>query len=180
MEHAPADKPGQGGGLALGLVVLVAAFALIPRLFGGGTRSGADAPPFTAELVANAPEGSGKEVSLESLRGRPVVLDFWATWCGPCRAEAPVVDGLASRFKDKGLVTLGVNTSDEEGLAAGWAARNRISFPIVYDRDNAIAGAYDVHNIPTLVVIDRQGKIHAVRTGVTPASELERLVREVL
>ena len=168
------------------LALLVLALAGVTALAPG--RGAAESPPAGVPEVGKVSlvglrlqDLAGNSVALDSYLGKgPVVLDFWATWCGPCRAEAPVVDGLASRFKDKGLVTLGVNTSDEEGLAAAWAARNRISFPIVYDRNNTIAGAYDVHNIPTLVVIDRQGKIHAVRTGVTPGSELERLVREVL
>lgn len=174
-----AEQTGQGAGLALGLLVLVAAFALIPRLFGAGSKPGGEAPDFKAELVANG-EPDQKEIVLSSLRGKAVVLDFWATWCGPCKLEAPVVDALGKRFKDKGLVTVGVNTSDEEGLAAQWVAQHNLSFPIVFDRDNHVADAYGVHNIPTLVVIDREGKIHAVRTGVTPSDELERLVREVL
>lgn len=164
---------------AIAVAAIAASLAVLPRLFRAHASPQGDAPDFTAALVANGEPGT-TDVSLSAFRGRPVVLDFWATWCGPCQAEAPIVDQVAERYKDRGLVVVGVNTSDEEGLAAPWARKKGIRFPIAYDRGNKVASAFGVHNIPTLVVIDKQGKIAAVRTGMTSASELERLVREVL
>jgi thiol-disulfide isomerase/thioredoxin len=126
--------------------------------------------------VAN---GEKPQLSLSELKGKPVLLDFWATWCGPCQAEAPVVNKIAQRFKDRGLVVVGVNTSDQPGLAAPWVKGHGISFPIVFD-DAGIGEKYGVDSLPTLVLVSKEGKVLAVRTGVTTDSELERLVTSAL
>jgi thiol-disulfide isomerase/thioredoxin len=132
-----------------------------------------DAPP---GHEAAAPEA----IELSSLRGHPVVLDFWATWCGPCRATTPIVNTIAQRYKDKGLVVIGVNTSDEDGLAAEYAQKHGVRFPMVYDARNTIAKAYNVTNLPTLVVVSKTGKIVAIRHGVTSDSALDEIVRRYL
>ena len=171
-----------GARMVLVVALLAAGFALLPRAVqscdGGATASG-EAPAFTAPVVANG-EPDQRQLSLAELRGRPVLLDFWATWCGPCQAEAPIVNGIAQRFRDKGLVVVGVNTSDERGLAEVWAKKKRLSFPIVYDEGNSIARSFRVENLPTLVVVSKEGKIVAVRHGITSDADLERLVRQVL
>ncbi|MBX3224030.1 MAG: TlpA family protein disulfide reductase [Labilithrix sp.] len=173
---------------ALVVLALAAGFALVPRLTKGceGLSLDEDAPEFSARVIANA-EGLGASegdapatLELSSLRGRPVVLDFWATWCGPCQAEAPIVNTIALRHKDKGLAVIGVNTSDEEGLAARFAKKKGLSFPIVYDQNNTIAKQYGVTNLPTLVVVSKTGKIVAIRHGVTSDSALDEIVRRYL
>jgi cytochrome c biogenesis protein CcmG/thiol:disulfide interchange protein DsbE len=168
--------------MTLVIVALAAGFAFVPRVTQScGKASGTEeAPDFTASVVANAPDPTQAKITMSALRGHPVVLDFWATWCGPCQAEAPIVNGLAQRFKDKGLVVIGVNTSDAEGLAARYAVKKGLSFPIVYDEGNAIANKYRVDNLPTLIVVSKDGKMVAVRHGVTSDADLERLVRQVL
>jgi len=168
--------------MALVVIGLAAGFALVPRVTQGcGKAAGTEeAPDFTATIVANPIEPGQTKLDMGKLRGHPVVLDFWATWCGPCQAEAPIVNGLSQRFKDKGLVVVGVNTSDADGLAAKFAARKNLSVPIVYDADNTIANKYRVDNLPTLIVVSKDGKMVAVRHGVTSDADLERLVRQVL
>lgn len=168
---------------ALGLVLaLVAAFAVVPRIFSGGARVGHDAPDFTLPLVANA-VALGEEkrtLGLGELRGRAVVLDFWATWCQPCRAEAPIVDAVARRWSDKGVVVLGVHTDDPDGDARAAAASLGLTYPIVHDGDSHAARSYDVTSLPTLVVVSRTGKIVATRTGMTDGAEIDRLIRQAL
>jgi thiol-disulfide isomerase/thioredoxin len=144
------------------------------------TAGDEDAPEFTAPIVANAPEPEQKTLSLASLRGHPVVLDFWATWCAPCRAETPIVNGIAQRFKDRGLVVVGVNTSDEPGLAEAYVRAKGLVFPIVFDEHNRVASQFRADTLPTLVVVSKTGKIVAVRHGLTSETDLERLVRSVL
>lgn len=172
---------------ALVVLALAAGFALIPRVTRscGGASLDEDAPDFKARVVANAEslggDGPAPEVlELNSLRGRTVVLDFWATWCGPCQAEAPIVNAIAQRYKDKGLAVVGVNTSDEEGLAEHFVRKKGLGFPIVYDENNAIAKQYGISNLPTLVVVSKTGKIVAVRRGVTSDSTLDEIVRRHL
>ncbi len=164
------------------------AFAWLPRLLGGrGEQVGRDAPQVTVPLIANAEELSQPpaltptSVSIGELKGHAVLLDFWATWCGPCQAEAPIVDRVAVRFKSRGLVVIGVNTSDPEGLtlAGPWAKRHHITYPIAFD-DGAAAHAYEADVLPTLIVISKTGKIVARRTGMTDGDEIERLVNQAL
>ena len=168
--------------MTLVVVALAAGFAFVPRLTQSCGKTGGteEAPDFTASVVANALDTEQKTLTMSSLRGHPVVLDFWATWCGPCQAEAPIVNGIAQRFKDQGLVVIGVNTSDAEGLAAKFAKVKGLTFPIVYDDGNTIANKYRVDNLPTLIVVSKEGKMVAVRHGVTSDAELEKLVRKVL
>lgn len=164
------------------VAALAAGFALVPRLTAGCTRTTGDedAPAFTAPIVANAPEPDQKTFSLAAVRGRPVLIDFWATWCGPCQAESPIIDGVSRRFKDRGLVVVGVNTSDEPGLAEAFARRKGLTFPILFDERNRVASQFRADTLPTLVVISKAGKIVAVRHGLTSESDLDRLVRSVL
>ena len=173
---------------ALAVVALAAGFALVPRMTKGceGASLDEDAPNFAARVVANG-ENLGLEggvvpetLELSSLRGRPVVLDFWATWCGPCQATSPIVNAVAQRYKDKGLAVVGVNTSDEDGLAARYVKKKGLGFPIVYDENNTIAKQYGVSNLPTLIVVSKTGKIVAVRRGVTSDSVLDEIVRRHL
>jgi cytochrome c biogenesis protein CcmG/thiol:disulfide interchange protein DsbE len=180
---APAEEEERSGGL--GIIALVAAlvlgFALIPRLFPASSSAldGKDAPEVSLPFVANAPAGD-KSLSLSGLRGQAVLLDFWATWCGPCQAEAPVVDRIAQRYSGQGLTVVGVNTSDEAGNAAPFASRHHLSYPIAYDEGQRAALAYKVESLPTLVVISKTGKIIAVRTGMTSDAELDALIKRAL
>jgi thiol-disulfide isomerase/thioredoxin len=137
---------------------------------------GKDAPDFVLDVVWG---GDTPKLALRELRGRPVLLDFWATWCGPCQAEAPIIDKIAQRYKDRGLAVVGVNTSDAPGRARPWAMSRHLSFPVVYDADD-VAPEYGVENLPTLILVSKDGKVLAVRTGITSDSELERLVSQAL
>jgi thiol-disulfide isomerase/thioredoxin len=179
---------------ALVVLALAAGFAVIPRLSKGceGPSLDEDAPNFEGRLVANAnavvasqaaghgPTGSPSRLELASLRGHPVILDFWATWCGPCQAESPIVNTIAQRYKDRGLAVVGVNTSDEDGLAAYYVKKKGLGFPMVYDEGNTIAKRYGVTTLPTLIVVSKTGKIVAVRNGLTSDGALDEIVRRYL
>lgn len=173
----------------LGLVLLLlAGFALLPRIFASKQPEsvGHDAPDFTLELVANSGAlGEGlagkKTLRMSDLRGSAVLLDFWATWCQPCRTEAPIVDQVSRRWRDKGVVVVGVNTdAPDQGDPHDFALTHGLTYPIVADEAGAASRVYDVDSLPTLVVVSRSGKITAVRTGVTGDAELERLIRKAL
>jgi thiol-disulfide isomerase/thioredoxin len=174
---------------ALGLVLLLlAGFAVLPRIFtprqAGGV--GKDAPDFTLDVVANGGAlGAGlaqkKTLSLSELRGSAVLLDFWATWCGPCRTEAPIVDRVSRRWQDKGVVVLGVNTdTPDQGDPREFAVQHGLTYPIVHDGEGLASHEFEIDSLPTLVVVSRTGKITAVRTGVTEDAEIERLLQQAL
>jgi len=174
------------------ILALLLAFAWLPRLIHPRDADvGRAAPPMRARVVANAetlvelnvapgaPALPPAFVSMDDLKGHAVLLDFWATWCGPCKAEAPIVDRVATRFKSRGLVVVGMNTDDGE-LGARWARDHHLGYPIAFDEDQSASRAYGVEALPTLVVISKDGKVIAERTGVTPPDELERLVNAAL
>jgi cytochrome c biogenesis protein CcmG, thiol:disulfide interchange protein DsbE len=171
---------------ATGLVViLVTGFALVPRAFAGREAAmvGAEAPDFHLALVANA-KALGTEkttLSLRELRGRAVLLDFWATWCAACRAETPIINELSRRWSDRGVVVVGVATDAQgEGDPRNFAATHDLGYPIVRDISGETSRTYQVDALPTLVVVSRAGKVVAVRTGITDDAELERLLRQAL
>ncbi|MBV9949309.1 MAG: redoxin domain-containing protein [Myxococcales bacterium] len=181
-DDAAARTRGALGALAL-VVFLVGGFALLPRVFSRGGAVGKEAPDFDLALVANGASIGADRPNLKfsELRGKAVLLDFWATWCEPCRMEAPIVDQLARRWRERGLVVVGVNTdSPGEGDPRAFALSRGLTYPIVRDTAGDAARAYGIEDLPTLVVVSKVGKIVAVRRGVTDDAELERLVRQGL
>jgi cytochrome c biogenesis protein CcmG, thiol:disulfide interchange protein DsbE len=171
---------------AIGLVVLlVAGFALLPRIAAVHEASivGRDGPDFSLALVANGATlgGDGNPLSMTQLRGHAVILDFWATWCGPCRVEAPIVNQVARRWRDRGVVVVGVNTdTPDQGDPREFALAEGLTYPIVHDTRGEASRLYDVANLPTLVVLSRSGKVIAVRVGITDDAEIDKLLRRAL
>lgn len=163
--------------LLVAVVLLIAAF--LPRFSSSkNPLVGKEAPGFALEVVHNGEPGA--RLDLAELRGKPVILDFWATWCGPCRMEAPILDRVAQRYKDRGLVVVGVNTADGPGRAGPVAAKMGLSYPIVFDATKSVGDIYGVESLPTLVVIGRDGQVKAVRTGLVDEASLEALVAKAL
>ncbi|HEX5034894.1 MAG TPA: TlpA disulfide reductase family protein [bacterium] len=119
-----------------------------------GPKIGASAPDFTL------PGRDSKPASLASFRGRTVLLNFWATWCGPCQQEMPSLEALYQRYKDRGFVILGVSL-DEEGwpVVEDFLQRVPVSFPLLLDSAQAVSDAYQIYRIPETYLIDAEGKI---------------------
>ncbi|HLE52899.1 MAG TPA: TlpA disulfide reductase family protein [Anaerolineales bacterium] len=129
-------------------------------------RQGFAAPDFTLDLL-----GGGK-VTLSDLRGKPIVVNLWASWCPPCRAEMPAIEKVYQDYKDLGLVVLGVNTTnqDSEADAATFVRQYGLTFPIPLDRDGSVSVRYALRGLPTTFFIDRKGVIRSVVVG-GPMSE---------
>lgn len=143
---------------------------LIPLLFASATaaaelRPDQPAPDFT--LRSN----SGSNVKLKELRGRVVLINFWATWCGPCRQEMPLLESLHKRYRDTGFVLLGVNIDDSPDKARTMAKGLGVSFPVLFDSKKAVSRAYQVSGMPTTVIVDRDGKVRFVHRGYRPGVE---------
>jgi len=186
--RTPAGQNQTGGDFfhTLGLVFVVMGavfgFGLLPRVLHheSSEMAGKVGPAFSLPLVANAPSADIQKLDLSQYKGKAVILDFWATWCGPCQAQSPVLDRMAHRYQDRGLAVVGIDTSDAPGAAARWIAAHGITYPIAYDDEGDAARLYGVNNLPTLVILSREGKVVAVREGFTGASELESLLQRVL
>ena len=129
-------------------------------------RQGFAAPDFTLDLLV------GGEVTLSDLRGKPVVVNLWASWCPPCRAEMPAIEKVYRDYQDLGLVVLGVNTTnqDSEADAAAFVRQYGLTFPIPLDRDGSVSVRYALRGLPTTFFIDREGIIRSVVVG-GPMSE---------
>jgi thiol-disulfide isomerase/thioredoxin len=116
---------------------------------------------FSLPLLTSAavPETLWKVQSLGALKGKVVFLNFWATWCGPCRAEMPSMEAIYLKYKDRGLEILAVNSGERSPEVLTFMADYGLTFPTVLDRDGAISRAYGIQAIPTSYLIDREGNM---------------------
>ena len=118
------------------------------------------APDFTLRSM------SGPNMRLGEQRGRVVMVNFWATWCGPCREEMPQLNRLYERYKSAGFVLLGVNVDDDPHTALAYvAAKLGVSFPVLLDTDKKVSKLYDLNTMPSTIVIDRDGKMRFLHRG---------------
>ncbi len=135
-------------------------------------HAGELAPDFEVRSV-DAEGKLANPLSLSSLRGKVVVLDFWATWCGPCRASMPVLDEIARKYEDQGLVVLSVNTEGPRLARAAREMANELAPATTLTSDHGpVSALYHVTTIPHMLVIDREGRVRWVHRGFTSASRL--------
>ena len=115
---------------------------------------GGPAPDFTSVTVG------GEEISLSQYRGQVVILNFWATWCPPCREEMPSMQALHDKFAAKGLVLLAVNVEENgHAVVSDFLKKTPYSFPIVFDEDAVIQNTYKVFRFPETFIIDKNGVV---------------------
>jgi peroxiredoxin len=146
--------------LALAVLAPFAANAIAPA-------ANSHAPDFTLHAA------DGRNVRLEELRGQVVLVNFWATWCGPCRAEMPHLNELYGKYRKSGFVLLGVNIDDDPATALATAQKLNVSFPVLLDTDKKVSKLYDLSTMPSTVVIDRDGKVRLLHRGYREGTEAE-------
>jgi peroxiredoxin len=134
------------------------------------------APDFTLRTL------DGQNLRLGEQRGRVVLVNFWATWCGPCRQEMPHLNKLYDKYRSSGFVLLGVNVDDDTHNAAGVASKLGVRFPVLPDADKRVSKAYDLKAMPSTVLIDRDGRVRYVHRGYQSGYEdtYEKQIRELL
>jgi thiol-disulfide isomerase/thioredoxin len=138
---------------------------------------GQPAPAFSLPL-----RGGSAPLGLDQLHGQVVMVNFWASWCEPCRKEFPLLDQIYKKYKPAGFTLIGVNVEPDAKDAEGFIAKTPVSFPIVFDKDSAVSKLYRVSGMPTTVLVDRKGVLRWVHRSYVPGDENEYLnqVRAIL
>jgi thiol-disulfide isomerase/thioredoxin len=172
--------------------VLTAGFVAVGALAGCGGNNWANRCTTTGKVVECTPQQrppalevtgellDGTPYDLARERGRVVVVNFWGSWCGPCRAEAADLEQTYQATRAKGVSFLGVDSRDDRDSAKAFL-RGRQTYPSVYDYDGDVGLKFDVthSNIPSTLILDRQGRIAVALRGATTASRLQPLVEKI-
>jgi len=136
------------------------------------------APNFTLKSL------TGKNMKLSEMAGNVVLINFWASWCGPCREEMPLLNALHKKYEPLGFTVLGVNVEEQVDNARGFLNDFPVDFPVLLDSNNQVSKMYNVIAMPTTVVVDRDGNMRFLHKGYKPGDEqkyrkmVKKLVRE--
>ncbi len=150
------------------------------------TASGLAASGLTGQAAPDfvLKSAGGENLRLSEYRGDVVMINFWATWCGPCRQEMPLLDDLYSRYQRVGFSLLGVNIDDDSARAMRMVQELGINFPVLFDEGKEVSRLYQVEAMPVTVLVDREGTVRHVHHGYKPGyedkylTEIRALLRE--
>jgi peroxiredoxin len=140
--------------------------------------AGGPAPSFTLAAL------TGQQAALSQYKGQVVMVNFWATWCGPCQQEMPLLDQMYKKYKPAGFTLIGVNVDKDAPPVKQLLERKPVSFPVLLDPANQVSKAYHVDEMPSSVIIDRKGQIRYIHRGYKPGDEndyqdrIRQLIRE--
>ncbi len=145
-------------------------FGLVICIFAASTLAasgmeGQPAPDFALK------SSTGENMRLSEHRGDVVMINFWATWCGPCRQEMPLLDELYTRYQRVGFNLLGVNIDDDSGRAMKMIEELGVNFPVLFDARKEVSKLYSVEAMPVTVLVDREGNVRHVHHGYKPGYE---------
>ena len=146
--------------------LLVAALLATPAL---AVAPAGPAPKFQLASMA------GKPVNLDQYKGQVVMINFWASWCGPCREEMPILEKLHAKYKPMGFTMIGVNVEPDSTAAADWLKVTPVTFPILFDTKSEVSKLYAVSGMPSTVIVDRKGNLRWLHRGYKPGDENEYL-----
>jgi len=157
---------------------LTVSFSLLLCSSAAGVAVQDDAPGFTLKNI------DGSNLKLDEYRGQVVLLNFWASWCGPCRQEMPLLDKIHQRYEDAGFAVLAVNVEGKAAPARALASETKVSYPVLIDEDQLVSQLYDLQAMPSSVLIDRDGVVRYIHRGYQPGDEdkylklVKALIRE--
>lgn len=148
---------------------LIAALLVCLGLAGNASAArdmiGTPAPDFTLGSL------EGSNLRLSEYQGRVVMINFWATWCGPCRQEMPLLDELYTQYQPLGFTILGVNVEEDPSKAKQLLKESPVNFPILYDDKSEVSKLYKVVAMPSTVLVDRDGNVRYLHQGYKPGYE---------
>ncbi len=147
-------------GIVAALVIALPAIAAAPN---------SPAPEFTL------PEKGGGQVDLAKYKGQVVMINFWASWCGPCRQEMPLLEDIYKKYNKLGFTLIGVNVEPDSKAADDWLKATPVTFPVGYDKDSKVSQLFSVAGMPTTVIIDRKGNVRYRHVSYKPGDEGEYL-----
>ncbi len=157
-------------------LLAVAAVAVASSMAGAAVTPSAGAPDFTL------PSLDGPNLRLQEQRGRVVMINFWATWCGPCRVEMPHLSKLYEKYRGSGFTVLAVNIDEDPHKAASLAKQLGMRFPVLLDTEKKVSRLYDLSTMPSTVLVDRDGRVRFVHRGYRDGYEdtYDKQIRELL
>ena len=192
-QGVPLWLAGGAGVLVGGLVIALLGLLLLGSPNSGRTRlaTGAAAPANGTPLYEGPAVGylaphftltglDGTTTALQSLRGRPVWVKFWATWCPPCRAEMPEMKKFYAKYRNQGLVILGVDLAEDPNTVQKFVQENGYDWTFLLDRDSRVAQSYNAGGIPTHAFVDANGVIQGYSTGGLPPDQMEGYLAKIL
>jgi len=152
---------------------VLAACAILPA---SAIAPATTAPDFTLRTV------SGPNLRMQEQRGRVVLVNFWATWCAPCRKEMPHLNRLYEKYRASGFVLLGVNVDDDPRNAIGVATKLGVKFPVLLDSEKKVSALYDLSAMPATVLIDKDGRVRFLHRGYQAGVEdtYDKQIRDML
>jgi len=154
----------------------LAVLAVITGAVGAATTPASGAPDFTL------PSLDGPNLRLQEQRGQVVMINFWATWCGPCRVEMPHLARLYDKYRGSGFTVLAVNIDEDPYKAASLAKQLGMRFPVLLDKEKKVSRLYDLSTMPSTILVDREGRVRYVHRGYRDGYEetYDRQIRELL
>lgn len=175
-----------GAGLLFGLLAGGLIFFGLPALRAapGAAAQTPAGPPAPAPVVgAPAPDFvltdlEGRKVRLSDFKGQVVLLNFWATWCGPCEAEMPAIEDRYTTFKSQGLVVLGVNQDEDAETVRAFVDRLGVTFTVVLDPGAVVGELYRARGLPTTFIVDRDGQIIVQKVGFMSDRQLDQYLSQ--
>jgi peroxiredoxin len=154
---------------AMRLVRWIATIGLCLPFYAHAVAVNDAAPDFTLKNL------EGANLRLNEYRGQVVLINFWASWCGPCRQEMPLLDRIHQRYSDAGFAVLGVNVEGTLAPAQETASKTGVTFPVLVDENQRVSELYDLESMPSSVVVDRDGVVRYVHRGYKPGDEAKYL-----
>ena len=148
-----------------GILIVLAgfvAFSMSTRPIEGGKKMIEKSQP---AIDFNLKNLEGDDITLSSFQGKVVFLNFWATWCPPCRGEMPSIQKLHEKMQDRDFIILAVSIGEKENAVKNFIEKNNYTFPVLLDPDNQAAQDYDISGIPTTLLVDKEGKVVFRETG---------------